>query len=459
LYKAAVRLYTKPLFSSRKALSTSADDRTLYDFARRGLRNLHRIHLELASQRFAFRPGLAVHHNFNGKERTLYIYPWEERLVDLLLYRLLNHRLNHWFSPRSYAYRLHGWGVDRCQWQVARFIRQANGSAYVVKRDITDYFGAVDHELLLAQLRTLAAPDDYLFELLQQRVCFRCHDEGGLRTAERGIPFGTAIACFFANLYLTELDRRLAEIPGLVYFRYADDLLAASTGRDAALEAIRVIDSEMSALKLTSKPSHELDLVISPEPEDDPQFRWRSHFRHLGLEFCADGVVRLSRDKGRKIRNLFRFALRRGKSRFRRLKTPRARARLAVSLAQDVLTQGVRNVAIIDYYLKHVQDEEQWRRIDRWLAEEVLFRAFGKGHRKGHFRRMSFKELRAMGLPSLVHRGRLIRHGHVASPFFVWKNQQERTRSGRTAARSGPGLRPGLPAFSSSPEAAVEKSL
>src|SRR5207302_669366 len=97
-----------------------------------------------------------------------------------------------------------------------------------------------------------------------------------------------------------------------------------------------------------------------------------ARFRHLGLEFRSDGSVGLSRDKFRKIRNLFRFAFRRNKSRFRRIVEPEKRAQFAVQIAQDAIQEGVRNVAIIDYYLRHVTDEAQLRRLDRWLAEEVL---------------------------------------------------------------------------------------
>ena len=43
LYKSVVRVYTKPLFSWRKALSTSTDGRTLYDLAGAGLRPLARL--------------------------------------------------------------------------------------------------------------------------------------------------------------------------------------------------------------------------------------------------------------------------------------------------------------------------------------------------------------------------------------------------------------------------------
>ena len=60
-------------------------------------------------------------------------------------------------------------------------------------------------------------------------------------------------------------------------------------------------------------------------------------------------------------------------------------------MAAESVGQGVRNVAILDYYLKHVDNEEQLRRLDRWLAEEVLSLVFG-GHRKGHFRRIGFDD-------------------------------------------------------------------
>ena len=62
LYKAALRVYTKPLFQWRKALSTSTDGRTLYDLAARGLRNLDAIHRSLWQENFRIPPrrGLKV---------------------------------------------------------------------------------------------------------------------------------------------------------------------------------------------------------------------------------------------------------------------------------------------------------------------------------------------------------------------------------------------------------------
>lgn len=460
LYKAAVRLYTKPLFNWRKALSTSHDRRTLHDFARDGMRNLDRLHKLLEGGEFRFRPGIASHHNFNGKHRTLYIYPWEERLVDLLLYRLLNRRLNSWFAPQSYAYRLNGMGVDVCQRRVARLIDELPKPLYVVKRDIADYFASVDHAILRGKLAALVEPEDPLGRWLEDRIAFKYYDgephsrssdaqdsrhpDIGFETAARGIPFGTAIACFFANVYLTHLDRRLGAIHGLHFFRYADDLLVVSPDPAAADRAASTIENELAELNLKSKPSHELNLALAEAPDVDAGFDSASRFRYLGLEFRADGSIGLSRDKARKICNLFRYEFRRRAGRMRQIKDIRKRAAFLTSLANKVVTEGFRNVAIIDYYLRHVDDEEQLAAIDRWLAEEVVSISCGGGHRKGHFRVLPFRELRRMGLPSLVHRRRLLRHGHIETSFFAWRNRnglQSGSAAARTSAAGEPSCR------------------
>jgi len=437
LCRAAVRVYTKPLFQWRKALSTSTDGKTLYDFAAHGLRGLDSLHRSLERQDFRFRPAVALHHNFNGKQRTLYVSPWEERIVDLMLYRALNRRLHNWFSPNSYAYRDSGFSLDRCQSQTASVVRSTPGVMYLVKRDISDYFASVNHGILLSQLAQLVGPDDYLFQLLTQRIRFRYQHEGELHTAEVGIPFGSAIACLFANVYLTGMDRLIEMVPGVSYFRYADDILLLAPSREQALAAKHTLETSLAELKLGMKASHSRDLALAPAPRphsDDLTFVSAAEFRHLGLLFRADGTVALSRDKLRKIQNLFRFAFRRGRRRWKKISDPQQKAAALIALAAEAIDKGLRNVAILDYYLKHVDDHEQLRLLDRWLAEEVLASVFG-GHKKGHFRRISFARLRQMGLPSLVHRQRLVRRGEIESPFFIWQRERSTQAFRGTVAR------------------------
>jgi len=459
LYKSAVRLYTKPLFSWRKALQSSTDGKNLYDFARHGLHNLGVLHQKLANEEFHFRPGKELHYRFNGKQRTIYLYPWEERLVDLTLYRMLSRRLQSWFSPHSYAYRSRGFGVDHCQRRIALVMKNAGRPLYIVKRDVANYFPSVDHDILLRQLEEFANKEDYLFRLLKERVRFLFSDGVEQRNATRGIPFGTAIACLFANIHLTSLDVKLAAIREIHYFRYADDLLIVSESRAASLEGAAMIASHLQGLHLGSKTSHEQNLTFSEAHLEDDSFACSSRFRHLGLEFRANGVTGLSRDKLRKVCNLFRFALRRNRGKLRRIHDPEKRAKLAIQLIRKTIEDGIRNVAILDYYLKHVEDERQLVQLDRWLAEAVLSCAFENGHKKSNFRKMPFEQLRAMGLPSLAHRRRLIRHGRLPSPFFIWKGyQQSKSSRGAAARPRAVSSYTGDAAFSPLPEAAAVKT-
>lgn len=452
LYKAVVRIYTKPLFHWRKALSTSTDGKTLYDLAGPGLRGLDAIHKSLQQERFQFRPAVALEYNFNGKHRTLYISPWEERIVDLLLYRTLTRSLHAWFSPNSYAYRDRIYGLDRCQARIARLLRSA-GPLYLVKRDIADYFASIDHQLLIEKLSTLVETGDFLFNLLLQRVKFRYQCEGEEIQASLGIPFGSAVACLLANIYLTALDREIEDITAVNYFRYADDILILSATRDAALRARQCLDSGLSQLRLHQKMSHQADGVVTAVPRADPEFAPVQEFRHLGLLFRSGGNVALSRDKSRKIQNLFRFAFRRGRRRVMKIADSGNKVQALVAIAAETAGKGLRNVAILDYYLRHVDDEAQLVRIDRWLAEEVLSEVYG-GHKKGNFRRTSFAQLRSMGLPSLVHRRRLIRNGRIESPFFIWQKQKV-TRAFRGTVARPRHAHSTAPAFSLIPEAAA----
>ena len=442
LYRAALRVSTKPLFHWRKALCTSTDGKTLYDFAAHGLRGLKTLDAALRRQTFEFRPAIALHYNFNGKHRTLYIAPWEERIVDLLLYRVLNQRLHGWFSANSYAYRNDSYGLDLCQGRITAEVRRAR-PVYLVKRDISDYFASVDHEILLRQLSAFIDPSDYLFRLIEQRIRFLYEEDGEPQQATVGVPFGTAAACLLANIYLTDLDRQIESIPEVNYFRYADDILVMSANQSAAELARERLEAALGALKLKIKPSHRVDFVLTEHVHrlnatasdlSQAQFVAATQFRHLGLMFRADGQVALSRDKLRKVQNLFRFAFRRGRRRWKRPDDARSKAQVLVEISRETIDRGVRNVAVLDYYLKHVDDEGQLRMLDRWLAEEILSMVFG-GHKKSHFGRISFAELRQMGLPSLLHRRRLILRREIDSPFFIWQRQRATRAFRGTVAR------------------------
>jgi hypothetical protein len=135
------------------------------------------------------------------------------------------------------------------------------------------------------------------------------------------------------------------------------------------------------------------------------------------------------------------------------LADPHERARTLIAIACQTIDRGVRNVAILDYYLKHINESSQLRLLDRWLAEEILSLVFG-GHKRGHFAKISYQELRQLGLPSLVHRQRMILHRKIDSPFFIWQKQKaDRAFKGTVASRMRASC--GAADFSPCPEAAA----
>ena len=96
-----------------------------------------------------------------------------------------------------------------------------------------------------------------------------------------------------------------------------------SADRPAAELARERLEAALAGLKLKIKSSHRVDLLLAGAAhtfsagENEAQFAAATQFRHLGLMFRGDGQVALSRDKLRKVQNLFRFAFRRGRRRWK----------------------------------------------------------------------------------------------------------------------------------------------
>lgn len=426
LLKAALKLYTKPLYAPRKGHTKSHDNVTIYDFALSTPKNLQILHRQLAGSTFTYEPGLVRTIRTRDKTKNLYIYPWREKIVDAMLYHILTRQFNNFFSKKSYAYKPTGSGVDICQYQIQKFLRKWE-TVYVIKRDISSFFPSINHEVLLGQIQEII-DDPFLLKLISQRIKFQYfNDKNELLTADVGVPFGTPIACFLANLYLDSTDKIFDHDDTIGYFRYADDFIIATPSREKALWIIEQFEKQVESLKVTCKPSHSLNLVLTQDKLEDSTFTVVSKFKHLGLEYRADGSLGLSRDKIRKILNLIKRKFKHSKRRYQKLPSDEKLQKL-INLVNEVVTERIKSVSIIDYYLKHVTDEKQLRLIDRYIAETILSEVTGRGYKRSNFKLIPYKELREKGLISLVHRKRLLTHGHIDSSFFNLRNEAKEQR-------------------------------
>lgn len=411
-----IHLLNKLIFNPKKCYTSSENKETYWDFGIKLDETVRFISRQLRSGRYNFKPYLHIQRRLKPQKlRDIYIAPWEDKIVDRWLSEALNRSFNTWFSKHSYAYRIDELGIDECQTDIARSI---NNNNFIIKRDISNFFYTIDHEILIQQLEKLIDRNDPLFELLKCRIRFEYTNGSKVETAKIGLPFGSPVACVLSNVYLTELDRIISKLP-VEYYRYADDFIIMAKTPEAAMEAAKVFDEAMVSLKLTTKPSHCLNMSFVSHPS----FTQINRFRHLGLEFTKDGTVRLSVDKQRKVLNFFDRALNASSVKIRRENNLPSKTKLAIDTLNSVVEDRVRSVAIIDYYLKHVTDEVQLKMMDRLVAELLISCVLNKKFRNRDYNTISFKMLRDMGLVSLLHRHRLFKHGHLKVSFMSMRNE------------------------------------
>lgn len=415
---AATQCYTKCLFQKYKSYTVDVHGDTFYDWARHNKANLVRLHNQLKLRTFVYQPFNKKTVKLGSKIRDIYIPSWRDRIVDGMLNVELNRHTDIYQSRHSYAYRLKNAGVDICQTRIASKLFQYEQPLYVVKRDISNYYPSITKDLMLEKASLFVQEGDYLWDLVKSRINFSAM-QNGKQCVDSGIPFGSPLSCFLANLYLIHLDSIMESHTDVQYFRYADDILFFGPNKEDVVAARADMDAELNKLNLKCKPSHSKDVCFFGD--GDTEFPKAVALKHLGLYFKDSRLIGIAREKQRKILNIFKRVIDRRIGGINRLKTPEARARMIIGLINKAITENIRPTAVIDYYLKHMTDENQLRTIDRLIAELVLSVATNRGYKKSNFKIISFGKLREMGLPSLLHRHRLLNHEHLSSNFFDFR--------------------------------------
>jgi retron-type reverse transcriptase len=413
--ESTIYIINKIAFIQRKGYTRSTDNQTYWEFATKILTKLKTIKNQLNNQTLHFAPYREIKRKTKpNKWRNIYLSTWHDKIIERWLSDCLNILLHKWFSNNSYAYRIEGVGLDSCISDVTRAIQH---SQYFAKRDITQYFYTINHDILLSKLEQIIDKNDYLYTLLTNRIKFQYEHKDELRTATLGVPFGSPLACVLANIYLTQLDKEMRNYK-IRYFRYADDFLICGTDGDEVRKATEHLDQSLTALKLTTKSSHTQNMSFIQHDG----FELTNRFKHLGLEFMDNGTVKMAVEKQRKIINLFKRTLKHNKQ-IHQIKDDDQKLKAVIDTINDTVNDRIRSAAIIDYYLKHVNDDVQLRNMDRLIAELAISTTLNKEFRKGHFKLIPYKKLRNFGLLSLLHRNRLHRHGHLHINFLSMFNE------------------------------------
>jgi hypothetical protein len=406
--QAALHITNKVAYQPRAGYRTDCNGLTFWEASLKF--DLERIARELLANNYKFEPFLKIKRQTTpNKIRDIYISTWRDKIVDYFLYKTLTQKFGKFYTEDVYAYR-DRYGIDYCQYKLRKSIPE---NKFYAKRDIRNYFYSINHEILLQKLPQFI--DGNLLDITTRRLKNKwidAADENITGAITMGVPFGTSFACAVANVYLNDLDQSISSMP-VLYFRYSDDILILSKSKNDIDSAVTTMEQQVSDLDLSFKESHNIDGELGD----------KSRVKFLGLLYQGDGTVLLPIEKQRKIMRLVNSTLRNNRFKISKLDKP-GKIKKAVECVNEALTVRCRGVAIVDYYLKHINDEQQLTVIDRLIKERVVCAVYRKSpFKKGYLKHVSFKSLRNAGLVSLLHRSRLLRSNKINRPFMSLLNQ------------------------------------
>jgi len=213
-----------------------------------------------------------------GSDRSVFTFEIADEAVSRLLFRSLHRKNRSLFGAHTYAYREDVGIYDAIRYVASEW--SGRSRLFVAEYDLKAYFDSIRHDYLFALLddRSIHATP------LEVRYCKRfvnihpqlageCDPDEVDSRGALGIPQGTTISLFLANLAMLPLDRQLEKI-GAGFTRYADDILLWSDDYGTACRGVNALYewSESAGVKVNLEKSRGLRLMVnSPKPQAEFQ--------------------------------------------------------------------------------------------------------------------------------------------------------------------------------------------
>lgn len=154
----------------------------------------------------------------NGGVRLIGIPTAQDRLIQQAMQQILSQEYEPRFSEHSYGFRPGRSAQDAVKAAQGHI---AAGNRWVVDIDLAKFFDTVNHDRLMARMKSDIA-DKRVLRLVNDYLKAGVMVNGVVMETEEGTPQGGPLSPLLSNIVLDELDREL-EKRGHRFVRYADD--------------------------------------------------------------------------------------------------------------------------------------------------------------------------------------------------------------------------------------------
>jgi len=249
-------------------------------YVRRRHRNIARsIAINIESRTYRPNPPyLKTVAKSDGGERIVSIFQIQDAAISKLFFNRLLAKNKHRFSSFSYAYR-NDRNVHFAIQDIAVDLALEERT-FIAEFDFSDFFGSISHE--------------YLFQQFDQNGFFISPEEkyvikSFLNDRKVGIPQGTSISLFLANLTCWKFDHSL-EKEGVKFSRYADDTVVWTPDYSKICNSFGLINefANEAGVKINASKSEGISLLTK---EDFPsEISAKSSIDFLGYTLSVENV-------------------------------------------------------------------------------------------------------------------------------------------------------------------------
>ena len=186
----------------------------------------------------------------DGKTRPLGIPTVLDRFIQQAIAQIISAQWEPHFHPHSYGFR-----PQRSAHQAVRYVQAhiREGRGWVVDMDLQAFFDRVNHDRLMARLKSHCQDRDVL-RLINRYLKAGVRVGECTETTTMGVPQGGPLSPVLANVVLDELDWEL-ERRGHRFARYADDCNILVKSRRAGERIMESVSRFVSdTLRLTVNP-------------------------------------------------------------------------------------------------------------------------------------------------------------------------------------------------------------